>query len=240
MDNQEGPTIAHGPGRVCHLAPGTLDAPAAAPSPGAAPAPKEPPVLVMKLTRIDFEGRMFSTSTKGKDRAAKFYDNVEVHHIVANSPDAPVNPDRPGKNGFYLRCDLLSVYKHVEQDRTVQSMEAHRNVFFRAEEFFGRADCVKYDQDQDQIVFEGSPGNPATLWKFRQPGDPQEIKGAKILYNRRTGEFHLEGGKVLQSWLDRNPPATEQSGNSFLFARLHLDRQDEPLALLRLVPRDDR
>ena len=53
---------------------------------------------------------------------------------------------------------------------------------------------------------EGAPGNPATLWKFRPMSDPQEIKGAKILYNRRTGEFHLEGGKVLQSWLDRLPP----------------------------------
>jgi len=209
VDNQEGPTIAHGPGRVIHIGLGAVDDLAG--KPGATPPPKTG--LVLKRTRIDFEGRMFSNN-KTETRNAKFYDNVEVYHDLTGDPDAAVDPDKPGKGSFYMRCDLLSVFSRVEKDgKSSQEMEAKGKIFFRAEEFFGRSDVVKYDQSKEQIIFEGPPGNPATLYKQRGPGvEPQEIKGTKIMYNRRTGEFHLEGGKVLRSSLDAWTPDGIPSG----------------------------
>lgn len=214
MDNLEERVVAAGPGKVHHLAFADAEvgmAPAAgAREPGGAGTGEgaaRRKTVVMKLTRVDFEGRMFSTR-KGTDRSAKFYDNVEVHHLPADDPDVRVDPDRPGKDGFYLRCDLLSVYTRSVAGKTNQEMEARRNVFFRTEQFFGRADSVKYDQSKEIVVFEGTAADPATLYKLRGQGvPPQEIKGTKILYNRRTGVFQLDGGRVIMSQAAPSHPA---------------------------------
>src|SRR5206468_611055 len=65
VDNLQGPTRASGPGRLRHLAPGDSDVGApgtadAAPAKQGGPKDKE-----MKLTRIDFNGWMYS-NTKAK------------------------------------------------------------------------------------------------------------------------------------------------------------------------------
>lgn len=197
MDNQEGPITAAGPGKMIHLAFGSTDN-AFGPPGSNEPTPREGKKELM-LTRIDFEGRLFSNS-KDNTRISKFYDNVEVHHLPGDNPDAPVDPDKPGKNGFYLRCDLLTVYSRKEADhKTSQIMRAERRGFFRSQEFFGRAEMIKYDESQEQVIFEGVPGNPAVLYRVRQGMEPEELRASKILYNRRTGVFQLDGGKVIQS-----------------------------------------
>jgi hypothetical protein len=198
MDNQEGPIIAVGQGKVEHLAKGSADdTPAAAPRKVGDPKAPE----VMKLTRIIFETRMFSNG-KDNSRNAKFYDNVEVFHFPTEDADAKMNPDSPPKDGFYMRCNVLNVFTRQVENKSSQMMKAEGNVFFRTDDFFGTASVVKYDESQDQVIFEGAPGNPAALYRKR-PGagsEPQEIKGNKILYNRKTGVFELGGGKVIQGW----------------------------------------
>ncbi|MFO0965663.1 MAG: LptA/OstA family protein [Gemmataceae bacterium] len=209
VDNIGGPSIAHGPGgRVIHLGLGTLDDQAAPAKKGAAP-PAKAKDLVMKRTIVDFEGRMFSNH-KAEARNAKFYDNVEVHHDVTDNPDAKVNPARPGPGGFHMRADTLSVYTRTEGGKSSQEMEAKGKVDFNTDEFYGRATTVKYNQAEEVIIFEGAPGLPAALYKQRGPGiEPQEIKGNKIRYNRKTGEFQLEGGKILR-WSKREAPRGER------------------------------
>lgn len=198
VDNIDGSNVAHGPkGRVITINKGGRDA-LIPPKPGAAPV--KAVELVHKRTVVDFDGRMFS-NTKAGARNAKFYDNVEVFHDITENPNTPVNPDKPGKDGFYLRCDVLSVFGRTDagSGKTTQEMEAIGKIFFKTEEFSGRAHIIRYDEANDVIIFEGSAGNPASLFKERGVGvDRQEIKGNKIRYNRRTGEFHLEGGRVLR------------------------------------------
>ncbi len=80
-DNQDGPVIASGPGKVEHLALGGADDPLQAP--GTAVGAQDA-AAVMKLTRIAFEGRMFSNK-KDNSRNAKFYNNVEVFHFVTDA-----------------------------------------------------------------------------------------------------------------------------------------------------------
>lgn len=125
-----------------------------------------------------------------------------MYHTPADNPDAPVNPDRPSKDGFYLRCDKLEVWSRKRDGKTSQVMQAQNRVLFRTQDFFGRADVVKYDEAQDQIIFEGSSGSPAILSKTNagQGRGTQDVKATKILYNRRQGTFQLDGGKVISSW----------------------------------------
>jgi hypothetical protein len=196
MDNQDGPIIAAGVGKVEHLAkgaPGGLQGPAPHPK---ADAPKE--ADVMKLTRVLFERRMYSNN-KDNLRTAKFYENVEVVHFPTEDPDAKMNVDNPPKDGFYMRCNVLSVFTRQLDNKTSQMMEASGNVFFRAQEFFGKAAVVKYNESLDQIIFEGTEGNPATVYK-KLPGmqQPQEIRAVQILYNRKTGKFEIGRSSLIQ------------------------------------------
>lgn len=202
LDNPAEQVNTSGPGRVIAWQKGSMDhlAPAPKSSPTAVkPAPAPADTEQFQLTRIDYFGSMSST-TKDNIRTSTFYDNVEVFHAPADRPDMEVNPDHPPKNGFYLRCDMLRVYtKSVSKDKTMQYMRADRKVFFRTLGFYGRADVVKFDQGQEIVIFEGAPGNPATLYQDQGAGiDPRQIQGMKILYNRRTGEFSLEGGNNIQ------------------------------------------
>ncbi len=148
-----------------------------------------------------------------------------------------------------MRCNILNVFTRQLDNKTSQMMNAEGNVFFRTREFFGTAAVVKYNEGQEQVIFEGAPGNPATLYRKRadQGGEPQEIKGNKILYNRKTGVFQLEGGKVITGRLEPEEPQRKgplalgsQPDALLLLARLDADCQNEPFPALRLIARHDR
>jgi hypothetical protein len=196
---------ASGPGRVYLFrlaSKDQKDSGPSAPAQAKPPRPAGPADKELQLTRIDFSGRMASNN-KEDTRISRFYDNVEVNHAPADNPDIEFNPDRPPKGGFYLRCDLLTVYSMPvgkDKDKSVHQMQADRNVTFKSQEFFGHATVVKYNESQDQMIFEGPESNPAQLFQFQGPSvPPREIKGTKILYNRKTGQFTLEGGSQIES-----------------------------------------
>lgn len=215
MDNQDGRANAVGPGRFSYLAPGSTENPILGPGPKPNAMAKKPQEL--KLTRIDYGDRMYS-STKDKSRNAKFYGNVDVYHLPAGNPDVPIKPGQAPKDGFYLHCELLDVFTRPVDGKNCQMMVAQRKVIIRTDEFFGNAEVVKYDESQENVIFEGTPGNPATLFKLRRPGEePQKIQGTKILYNRKSGKFHLEGGNVISSWLS-TPQALPSDGAKLALA----------------------
>src|SRR5262249_39721904 len=76
-------------------------------------------------------------------------------------------------------------------------------------------------ENQEQVIFEGTAGNPAALYR-EVPGKsvPQEIKGAKILYNRKTGVFHLDGVKTITGSLEEQEPVGSDWRDNFL-AKTH-------------------
>ncbi|MFO0864529.1 MAG: hypothetical protein U0744_07745 [Gemmataceae bacterium] len=208
MDNVENKVIAAGPnGRVDYLGVGDSDV-------GLAPK-KEPNVQqvanddgkkkdkeVMKLTRVLFDGHM-NTINRETGRTTRFLDNVEVFHVPSENPDEIINPNAPPKDGFWMRSEMLTIVgRKIDEKKQSQQMEAKRNVTFRTQEFYGNCDILKFDEAQDMIIFEGEQGNIVTLYKTVGPAGtpPQKIQGSKVLYNRRTGVFMLEGGKVISSW----------------------------------------
>jgi len=193
LDNPSEHTHASGPGRVrIWEQRGKDQDPKHAPEPkkkAATQAEKE-----MELTRIDFTGSM--TSNNKKDvRTTIFIENVEVYNCPANRPDVEFDPNRPPKGAFYLRGDKVTNYTQtIDKDKKAQFMQAEGKVMFRTQEFFGHATTVKFNEIQDLVIFEGPPNNPARLFQFLEPGrQPREIRGTKILYNRRTGGIKVEG-----------------------------------------------
>jgi lipopolysaccharide export system protein LptA len=134
-----------------------------------------------------------------KKGIATFNDRIVVIHVPTPDPDLEIKEAQPPQGAMYLTCEKLEVLSHkLEGNRASQEMRAYQKVFVAGQDFSGRADIVKYDESKDdQIIFEGSDGNSAVLYKQKGPGqDREEIRGKKIIYWRKTGEF---GGEELQS-----------------------------------------
>jgi hypothetical protein len=99
---------------------------------------------------------------------------------------------------MYMRCNQLKLYNRRQPDgKSNQEMEAHGKASVQAQEFWGRADVIKYDESKDVVVFEAGEGNLATLNRLVRRGQaPEEIRAKKIFYWRQSGTFKIEGGVV--------------------------------------------
>jgi lipopolysaccharide export system protein LptA len=102
-------------------------------------------------------------------------------------------------DAVFLSADLLNVLSHPDGPKPSQEMTAEGRVEVEAREFGGRAQRVYYDSAKDQIIFDGGDQGEATLYKHKVPGTPPSvIKGKKIIYNRRTGEFSGDGIREIK------------------------------------------
>ncbi len=251
MDNDGGPSTAHGPGMVELLAKGAAEL---LPQPGAKSQP--PRQQVMRGTRVTYDGWL-SSKVQNNTRISTFLDNVQVEHKPADRPNFPFDRQKLGKDDFYMSCNKLVVTTHAFPDnRSSQEMYAHGNVDFVMHDVVCRATVIKFDERSDQITIEGTPDNPAVIFKQVGRGKPpQAIKGGKMLYNRRTGAIQLQDGQIIQSRngdADRDgivcarmsianvDAARRPASDSLLIARLHANRQDEPFVIARLIGRNDR
>jgi len=101
------------------------------------------------------------------------------------------------EGALYLRCDTLEVRSRpLPSGKANQEMVATGRVTVTSNEFHGEADRVSYDEEKDQVIFDGGRGGEATLTKFKA-NERQTIKGDKIIYSRRTGEHRGEGIHIL-------------------------------------------
>ncbi len=188
---------ASGPGTVRILQAGGTDAPAPA---ARAPAPAVPaggkPAEETKLTYVSFEARMYANSRKNK---AVFYENVRVLNFPCDNPLVPIDFDtfleQMPAGGMYLRCDQMEVLNRpVTGGKGQQEMTATGHVVVQSKDFTGNAAKVTYNEEKDQIIFEGKDGGSATLYKAEGKGaDWKKIEGKKITYIRKTGEYKVDG-----------------------------------------------
>lgn len=188
-----------GPGTVRILQLGGVD-PAAPPAPAAGPPPAAKPPEEMKMTFVSYGKSLYANS---KTNTAIFLENVRVLNFPCNDPNVDIDIDAMLEampvGGIYLRSERLEVLNRpVKGGRSQQEMTAVGRVVVQAKEFWGRAAKVTYNEEKDQIIFEGGDDGYASLYKVEKKGQkPQEIKGKKITYIRRTGEYKVDGGNSI-------------------------------------------
>jgi hypothetical protein len=192
VDNKSGPVIAKGPGRVEIYQLGTMELDPTKKS--------DTNKKQMYLTRMLYTGNLWSQKYPDKSRKVTLRDNVEVFHVPTDDPNVKLNPDKLPRNGLYMRCQVLLVRSTpVANGKSTQYLEATNGATFRTDEFTGGAETIKYDQADEQIIFLGKVGNLAWIARPRGPGLPQEeMRGEEITYNRRTGQFKVKGGRVIE------------------------------------------
>jgi lipopolysaccharide export system protein LptA len=148
-----------------------------------------------KLTQVTFEGKMVANN---KRNTSSFYDKVEMINIPTDNPDFKFKEGRLPPGYFYLTCEQLDVMSRKVGENTVKEMRAQRNVSIEGPEYSGHAETVKYDESKEQIILEGSSGNPAVLYRERVKGSNADVlRGKQIIYWRLTGLSSVDGAREV-------------------------------------------
>ena len=68
----------------------------------------------------------------------------------------------------------------------------------RGQQYWGTADKVKFSEEQDRIIFEGTDGRKANLYRVRVPGLPfDKVTGRKIIFWRKTNNYKVDDGEGI-------------------------------------------
>jgi hypothetical protein len=206
VNNEEGTVHAPGPGWVRLAQPGSSEL-----SPGPSRTRESPPppsrsiqpgAEAWKLTLVSYFKLM---SADNKNRTATFWEDVRLLHVpwdrekATQAVDFDRAIDQMPPGGLYLRSDRLTVYSRLANTRNGQQMDAQGRVDVKArdargQEFWGNADSVHYDEEKDQVIFEGGEGGKARLTHVEYRGAiPRTVTGKKILYLRSKGECIADG-----------------------------------------------
>jgi len=174
------------------------NAPKPQPAPGAAPKQAAKTEDEPKLTYVRYQGKMTANNKKG---IAKFFDRVVVIHVPTTKPDLPINESHPPRGSMYVSCGRLVVLRYQLRNGTFnQEMQAFDKVYITSEEFSGNASVVKYDENQEKVILEGTDGNLAVLNRVKNTGGEREvIEAKKITYYRRTGTFEAPGSQSIRA-----------------------------------------
>jgi hypothetical protein len=157
----------------------------------------------MKITFIEFQTRMMGFKKKNM---AIFDGNVRVLHLPGDDPRMNINMDKvigeklpPG--GMFIRSQKLRVLTRPNPagGKEWQEMHASGRAFVASPEFSGQAESISYDEEKDQVIFDGGKNGTATLWKQERQGEAvQKVIGQKIYYSRKTGNHQIEKASDIQ------------------------------------------
>ncbi len=197
-----------GPGELRSLGKGGPDPLAATPSaaqqgtPTSKPKPDgggKPENDQMKMTYVSYGSSMCANSKKNY---SKFLGNVRVLNFPCTDPHVDINLDvmlsqHLPEGAMYIRSDVLEVWTHQAKDRKYSEMHASGAALVQANEFWGRAATIHFDESKDQIIFDGGTRN-ALLFKVTAKGkEPDRIEAKRIIYIRSTGQFWIDRGTSI-------------------------------------------
>ena len=108
------------------------------------------------MTIIEFRKRMYANN---QSKTAKFWESVRVLDLPTKDPDLKVDIDtylanmQPGS--MFLNCMQLTVLDRGEPNKPKREMKAVGRVLVQGPDFWGRAETVTYNEEKDQLIFDG-------------------------------------------------------------------------------------
>lgn len=159
------------------------------------------------LTRVSFGGRGFSSAKPGR-LVVKCLENVEAVHLTAAGPDAAVPEGDLPAGAVRVTAESLTLDLAAPDDGPVRlRLTADRNVSVTTDSLAGRADRIAFDTLEDRVLLEGSEESRAVVRQARPGNPPREIKGTRLLYDRRAGTFVAGNADVSPTPTPAGPAA---------------------------------
>jgi hypothetical protein len=184
--------LAEGPGTVRTWQMSSKDEDAGITTPPKQPASTTPqqPEGEMKLTVVEFGGRMTAKDKGPAYQSATFLDSIEVIQVPTDIPDLQVDRNKLLPRSVRLTChDQLTVWAHKKgNEPPVQHMIATGNADVQNDEYAGWGDIITVEGKK--ITLDGAGIVPARL-KSRFKGNEQA--GKKIIIDRATNSFEVQG-----------------------------------------------
>jgi hypothetical protein len=163
-------------------------------------------------------GRMDADNNR---HTATFYEDVRVLHVPWTSDPTRLRQtvnmtnaiDNLPPGGLYMECqDWLKVYSPEDAPGATPAaggsgkhqMHGKGQVYLKATDakgqvFWGTADEVHYDEEKDQVIFDGGKGGEAEVYQVERRGaEPKPLRMQKIIYSRKDGTMKGEGGTELR------------------------------------------
>lgn len=207
--------IAHGPDGVVRLwQAGQKDLTAAAPANGQPqPAPAQPGLPAnkdgdseMKLTVVNFNGRMTVKDRPGVYQEAVFTDQIQVVNVPTDDPNADVRARHqlPPRSLLLTCADKMTVSAHKRGNADPeQSMTAKGNSYIRSDEYEGWGEVIVYQGEKVTLLADDpeKPNFRDSTAKIVSRFKRESESAKRITYDRKT-----------QSWAsDRSTGSTIQS-----------------------------
>jgi hypothetical protein len=202
-NNDANEVTLYGPGSVRIMQRGDADLTLTPGNPApnqSAPAKKATNEQQMKLTYVSF---MKVMQASNRTNVAKFWESVRVLNLPCDDPhrdidlDAMLAAELP-EGALYLRCNRLNVGTYQKaivtstgqkQLRTYQIMDAYGQVYVEGKDFTAQCDHMSFNEEKDQVVFDGEGDNLAVMSKGElKSGDRKTTKAKRFTYIRSTGE----------------------------------------------------
>ncbi len=155
---------------------------------------------------------------------ATFYEDVQLLHIPWTSDPkklreavniaATLENLPPG--ALYMECrKKLKVYSPEEEEGTAKApaaeggtgkhvMTGTGQVYLKATDakgqlFWGVAEVIHYDEEKDQVIFDGGDGGLAEVYQVERRGDePKKTVAKTIIYWRKDGKMEVDKGTSLR------------------------------------------
>jgi hypothetical protein len=201
--------VGHGPGILHVWQPGQKDD--AGPAPGGGPtAPARPAATPakdteMKLTIVQFAGRMTVVDRGRVFQEATFQETIEVIYAPADRPDAAIGRHNLPRGAVFLRCaDKLIVSTRKRPDAPpAQRMDALGNAYVRSDEYDGRGETIT--SDGPTVTLKGGENSFASVF-HRINRTQNSVK--TIVYDRAPGAFRADGspGTTIEGAQSRPAP----------------------------------
>jgi hypothetical protein len=158
----------------------------------------------MKLTVVTFAGRMVAKDKGRVYQEATFFSlekgaaPIEVVHAAAREPGADIPRANPPPGTVRLQCadKLVVSTSRPEAGPAAQRMDAYGNVFVLTDRYDGWGETV--NSDARYVTLLG--GGPA-LARITHRFNGTSNSGRRIVYDRTTGDFQVEGsaGATIQN-----------------------------------------
>lgn len=148
--------------------------------------------------RIDFQNAVQGNLEL---REGEFIHFVRAVYGPVTSWDQTLNPNRRGglgPDGVTLTCNKLKVAEMKYGRERAIEMSALGNTIVEGERFRANAERLTYVEAKEQLIFEGTRRNLATLQRrVRLGAKPDEFIARKIVYGIKSGMVDVSGAASL-------------------------------------------
>ena len=149
----------------------------------------------INFLQVNFEDRLVASLT---DKQLNITGNIRTAFAPVSKFTDTVDPDarQLPKGAMKMRCDhvLLTQWQPSGTEIARNEMVATGNVHVASPGFDAVSDRITYNDDNDQVVVEGSARSPAKLWhRPTANAEKQQLLANKIIYHPSSGMAETQG-----------------------------------------------